>query len=184
VSITPLAPNAVNARAHPYGRFGYGIGRRALFLWLLGLAWIIPAFWDRTFVYAIAIFDIMLILGMIVDRALLPRPQWIEMERTWDSSPALSAMTQLHVRARNESNVVLQCKLLDALHPALRKEPVTFSFTLPAKGEAVHKYAVFPNERGDHRVGKVFLRYTSPLQLLERWAAVDLEQAVRVYPNF
>ncbi|MGZ4815865.1 MAG: DUF58 domain-containing protein [Terriglobales bacterium] len=184
MSIAPLAPNAVRARAHPHGRFGYGIGRRGLFLALLGLAWIIPAFWDKTFIYAIAIFDGILTIAMLVDRAYLPRPQWIEIARTWDSSPALSAMTQLHVRVRNESNVTLSCKLLDALHPALRKEPVSFSLMLPAQGEAVHKYAVFPSERGDHRVGLVYLRYTTPLQLLERWAEADLEQTVRVYPNF
>jgi len=184
VSIAPLAPNAARARAHPYKRVGYGIARRALFLWLLGLAWVIPAFWDRTFIYAIAIFDGILIVAMLVDRALLPRPQWIEIERTWDSSPALTAMTQLHVRVRNESGVSLNCKMLDELHPSLRKEPVQFSLTVPAKGEAVHKYVVFPNERGDHRVGRIFLRYTSPFGMLERWAVADIEQTIRVYPNF
>lgn len=184
MSIAPLAPNAVRAQAHPHGRVGYGFGRRGMFLWLLGLAWVVPAFWDRTFIYAIAIFDGILILAMLVDRALLPRPRQLAVERTWDSSPALSAMTQLHVRVRNESNVALSCKVLDALHPALRKEPVSFALTVPAKGEAVHKYAVFPNERGDHRVGRVYLRYTTALQLVERWVVADLEQTVRVYPNF
>ncbi len=184
MSIAPLAPEAVRARAHPYGHFGYGIGRRGLFLALLGLAWIIPSFWDRTFIFGLLIFDGILIVAMLVDRSYLPRPQWIEAERTWDSSPALGAMTQLHIRVRNESNVVLSCKLLDALHPALRKEPVAISLTVSARGEAVHKYVVFPNERGDHRIGRLYLRYTTPLNLLERWAEVGLDQTVRVYPNF
>ena len=184
MSIAPLAPQTVRARAHPYGRVGYGFGRRGLFLALLGLAWIIPAFWDKTFIYAIVIFDAILIVAMLVDRAYLPRPQWIEIERAWDSSPALSAMTQLHIRMRNESNVALTCKLLDALHPALRKDTVAFKLNIPSRGEAVHKYVVFPNERGDHRIGRIYLRYTTPLDLLERWAEVDLDQTVRVYPNF
>lgn len=182
--IAPLAPDAVRARTHAYGRLGYGFGRRGIFLWILGLAWVIPAFWDKTFVYAIAIFDGILIVAMLVDGALMARPEQVEVERTWDSSPALSAMTQLHVRVRNESNSALTCKVLDALDPALRKEPVTFTLAVAPKSDAVHKYAVFPNERGDHRVGKIYLRYTTHLQLLERWVAADVEQTVRVYPNF
>jgi len=184
VSIAPLAPPAVHARARPYGRLGYGFGRRALFLWLLGLAWVVPAFWDKSFAYAIAIFDGILIIAMVIDRTLLARPAQLEIERTWDSSPALSAMTQLHLRVRNESSVALNCKVLDELHPALRRDPIAFTLALPAKGEATYKYAIFPNERGDHRVGPVYLRYTTPLQLVERWAVADLNQTVRVYPNF
>ena len=184
MSIAPLAPNAVRAHARPYGRIGYGFGRRAMFLWLLGLAWVVPAFWDKTFAYAVAIFDGVLILAMLVDFAVLAKPEQIEAERTWDSAPALTAMTQLHLRLRNESGTTVNCKVLDELSSALRKEPVTFALAIPAKGSAVHKYVVFPNERGDHRLGRVYLRYTTALQLLERWAVADLAQTVRVYPNF
>lgn len=184
MSIAPLAPNPVQARARPYGRVGYAFGRRALFLWVLGLAWVVPAFWDKTFAYAVAIFDGILFLAMLADAAMLARPEQIEVERTWDSSPALSAMTQLHLLLRSASSTAVTCEVLDELHPALRKEPVSFSIALPANGEAVHKYAVFPNERGDHKVGRVYLRYATALQLVERWAVADLTQAVRVYPNF
>jgi uncharacterized protein (DUF58 family) len=183
VSIAPLAPSAAKARAHPHGRVGYALARRALFLWLLGLAWVIPAFWDKSFLYAIALFDGILLLAMLADGALLPRPQCIEVERSWDSSPGLGAMTRLHVRIRNESSVAVNCKLLDALHPALRKQPVTFSLAVPANGEAVHKYVVFPNERGDQRAARIYLRYTSLFGMLERRAVADVEQTVRVYPN-
>lgn len=183
MSLAPLAPVPAKARLHPHGRIGYAIARRALFLWLLGLAWVIPAFWDNSFIYAIAIFDGILLLAMLADGAMLPRPSWIEVERAWDSSPGLGAMTQLHVRVRNESGVAVKCRVLDALHPALRKQPVTFTLAVPAKGEAAHKFVVFPNERGDHRVGRIYVRYTSPFGMLERWAVADVDQAVRVYPN-
>jgi uncharacterized protein (DUF58 family) len=153
-------------------------------VWLLGLAWIVPAFWDRTFLYALGIFDGILLIAMLVDARLLPRPQWIEVERSWDSAPALSAMTQLQVRIKNDSGVSLTCKVLDALHSAIRKEPVAFQLTVPAKGCEGHKFVVFPNQRGDHRLGRIYLRYTTPLQLLERWAEADVEQTIRVYPNF
>ena len=184
MSVAPLAPPAVRAHAHPHGRIGFAFGRRALFLWLLGLAWVVPAFWDKSFIYAIAIWDGVLLVAALIDGALLPKPQQIEAERAWDSSPALSTMTQLHVRVRNESGTAITCRALDALHPALRKDPVSFSLAVPANGNAVHKFVVFPKERGDLRVGRVFLRYTTALQLVERWTAVDLEQTIRVYPDF
>jgi len=41
-----------------------------------------------------------------------------------------------------------------------------------------------PGERGDVRVGRVYLRYRSSLDIAERWALADLQQTVRVYPNF
>jgi uncharacterized protein (DUF58 family) len=44
-------------------------------------------------------------------------------------------------------------------------------------------YAILPNERGDARLGRVFLRYESPWRLAQRWASADLAQTVRVYPN-
>ena len=183
MSIAPLAPVPVKAHARPYGRVGYGFGRRALFLWMIGLLWVVPAFWDRTFAYAIAIFDGVLLVAMLVDRALLPKPHQIEVERTWDTAPALNAMTSLHLRLRNQSGTAITCKVLDELHPALRKEPVAFTLAVPGPGHARHKYAVFPNERGDQRIGRIFLRYTTTLQLVERWAGADLTQPVRVYPN-
>jgi uncharacterized protein (DUF58 family) len=47
---------------------------------------------------------------------------------------------------------------------------------------ATLRYAFTPRQRGDHRAGKLYVRYRSPLGLLERWSAADLTQIVRIYP--
>jgi uncharacterized protein (DUF58 family) len=41
---------------------------------------------------------------------------------------------------------------------------------------------VEPKERGDWETGGLYLRYRSPLGLIERWARAPLTQTVRVYP--
>ena len=43
--------------------------------------------------------------------------------------------------------------------------------------------AIFPAERGDARLGRVFVKYQSIFRIAERWAEADLAQVVRVYPN-
>ena len=45
------------------------------------------------------------------------------------------------------------------------------------------QYTIFPQARGDHSLGRVFIRYRSALQFAERRATADLRQTVRVYPN-
>jgi uncharacterized protein (DUF58 family) len=44
------------------------------------------------------------------------------------------------------------------------------------------RYRVEPKERGDWETGWLYVRYRSPLGLLERWAKAPLAQTVRVYP--
>jgi uncharacterized protein (DUF58 family) len=44
------------------------------------------------------------------------------------------------------------------------------------------RYRVEPLERGDWETGWLYLRYRSPLGLIERWAIAPLTQTVRVYP--
>ena len=45
------------------------------------------------------------------------------------------------------------------------------------------RYRVEPRDRGDVQTGSVYLRYTSLLGLVERWAMAPLQQTVRIYPT-
>jgi uncharacterized protein (DUF58 family) len=47
---------------------------------------------------------------------------------------------------------------------------------------ATLRYTFTPSQRGDHLAGKLYVRYRSPVGLLERWSAADLTQTVRIYP--
>jgi len=54
---------------------------------------------------------------------------------------------------------------------------------VPAKDRARTSYRILPGERGDQRVGRLFLRYQSWLGLAQRWAVAETAQTVRVFPD-
>ena len=61
-----LVPPPVTAACQARGRFGFGFGRRFFFLFVCGLLWIIPGFWNRTFLYAVAAWDCLLLVAKAV----------------------------------------------------------------------------------------------------------------------
>jgi uncharacterized protein (DUF58 family) len=48
---------------------------------------------------------------------------------------------------------------------------------------ATVRYSIRPRERGDVLVGDLYLRYSSNLGLVARWATAPLAQSVRIYPE-
>ena len=62
-NLSTLVPAEVEATTHSYKRFGVAFGDRFFTLLLLGLLWIIPAFLDLRFVYALLAWDGLVILA-------------------------------------------------------------------------------------------------------------------------
>lgn len=183
VSFAPLAPAAVSANAAAHRRFAAGFGRRFLLLWLAGLAWVVPAFWNRTFVYGLVVWEAVLIAGWLMDLFRLPRPSQLTVERSWPAALYLSVPNQVRITVRAESARRVWCAVVDEAPPALRDVPPTLALEVSARSRETAQYAIMPRERGDLKMGRVFLRYGGVLQLAERWAAAGLVQTVRVYPN-
>jgi uncharacterized protein (DUF58 family) len=73
-------------------------------------------------------------------------------------------------------------RLIDDLHPALIAAPTTETTLAYPRETAKTSLLCYPNRRGDFSLGKIFLRYSSGLRLIERWAVADAEQVVRVFP--
>ena len=78
--------------------------------------------------------------------------------------------------------MIVDCRLVDDLPPALVAEPATLRLTAFPRVPASLRYRVEPKERGDWETGWLYVRYRSPLGLAERWARAPLTQTVRVYP--
>ncbi len=198
-----LAPQKVTVRAQSRGRWPAAFGSRFFVALIVGLVWIGPAWWDLHFLYAMAVWDALLLLVWFSDWRRLPRPEQLEASRTW-----LSPLTQgtesaitLSIRSANKSR--LHFRLEDDLPLSLSVDKGTgmpapisgglvapeisdlpgIEFTLGRDGAGQGVYLVRPRERGDLQVGGVFLRYQSPQRLAERWGFADLKQTVRVYPN-
>src|ERR1019366_3023684 len=96
--------------------------------------------------------------------------------------PALDSETEIELTIENRGRVIVECRLVDDLPPALVAEPATHRLTAFPRIPARLRYRVEPKERGDWEAGWLYVRYRSPLGLAERWARANLVQAVRVNP--
>jgi uncharacterized protein (DUF58 family) len=180
----PLEPSPVAAPAEPRGRFGGGAGPRLLLLAGVGLAWIIPALWNRTFLWAMLLWDGLLLLAFLADWLRLPRPKQIMVRREWRSPLSIGVAASVELFVANQSSVDLWLSAYDELPPSNWHLSKAFTLDVPAKASRSIHYEYTPGARGDLRTGRVFLRYRSGFLMTERWAVADLRQTVRVYPNF
>ncbi len=180
-----LIPETVSAQAKSQGRFGriagFGLTARGLLLLLLGVLWALPAFFHPRWVWAMAAWDL-LVLGLAAAEAWgLPAPESISVERQFGSALSVAQATEVTVTIRHTGRRVLEIGATDELHPALLQMPRTIHVRAFPMDTAKAAWTVVPNERGEFRLGKVFLRYRKALDLVERWAVADLRQEVRVY---
>jgi uncharacterized protein (DUF58 family) len=180
----PLEPSPVEAPAEPRGRFGGGAGPRLLLLAGVGVAWIIPALWNQTFLWAMLLWDGLLLLAFLADWLRLPRPKQLMVRREWRSPLSIGVAASVELFVANQSSVDLWLSAYDELPPSNWHLSKAFTLDVPAKARRSIHYEYTPGARGDLRTGRVFLRYRSGFLMAERWAVADLRQTVRVYPNF
>ena len=180
----PLEPPAIEAAAQPHGRFGGAAGPRLLLFAGAGLAWIIPALWNHRFLYAMLLWDVLLLLAFAADWLRLPRPRQLLVERRWGSAFSIGVKSPLSISIRNVTRVPVQIRIVDELPQSTSHEIKTSVVNVLGEGAATAHLEYTPGSRGDRMTGKVFLRYQSAFQMAERWAVADLAQTVRIYPNF
>ena len=128
------------------------------------------------------LWDGLLLTAALLDGLRLPRPRQLITERSWSNAPALDSETEIELTIENESRIIVECRLIDDLPPALVAQPVTHRLTAFPRVPAKLRYRVDPQERGDCQTGWLYVKYRSPLGLAERWAKAPLTQTVRVYP--
>jgi len=178
-----LVPAEVEAAASSYKRWGVAFGNRFFVLLLLGLIWIVPAFVDLRFVYALLLWDVLVVLAWLADLAQLPKPSQLRVRRTWRSAVALSIPSNIDLTLINSSHKLVQATIVDTVPEQLGNEPPTLSIKAAAKSEKTVEYRIRPVQRGDAKLGDCYVRYQSGLHIAERWVRVSLPQTVRIYPN-
>ncbi len=180
----PMEPPSVEAAGRPRGKIPGGAGPRFVLLAAVGLAWTVPAFWNHNFLYAMLLWDLLLLLGFAVDWFRLPHPQQLTIRRQWLSPLSMGVNSRFTISVANPSALDLRLQLFDDLPSSTWHEIKPVALTLPGRSTQSATLTYTPGRRGDLKTGKVFLRYQSVFQMAERWAVADLEQTVRVYPNF
>lgn len=182
-SARPLVPQDVASRGRPVGRVAFGFGPRFFVMVLLGLLWLVPAWWAPRLIVAMILWDAMALLAFGFDLGGLPKPQEMEGRRTWEHAPSLATPSEVCMVVRNFGRVATRCTLVDETPASFRTSPPSLSLVVAPRQIASTRYEIVPRERGDVRLGRLFLRYQSQLGFAERWASVELSQTVRVLPD-
>jgi uncharacterized protein (DUF58 family) len=177
-----LHPAPVSAVCERRRRWSFGLTPRSIGLLLAGFVWLIPGFWDGRLAYAMPAWDGLVLLFALLDGLRLPAAARLSASRSWLNAPALDSETEIELTIENRGRMILDCRLVDDLPPALVEEPETLRLTAFPRVPAKLRYRVKPNERGDWETGWLYVRYRSGLGLAERWARAPLTQTVRVYP--
>ena len=179
----PLIPEEVGARARALGRLPFGFGPRFFVMLLLGLLWLVPAWWSPRLIGAMFLWDFVTVLAFLSDLLGLPKPTEIEARRSWERAPALARPCEVALVIGNFAGIAIRCFLTDETPASFRLAPPMLELLVPAKDRARTSYRILPGERGDQRVGRLFLRYQSWLGLAQRWAVAETAQTVRVFPD-
>lgn len=186
-----LAPETREARGAPLARRSFlgrilpsgGFGRRAFSLFLLGLVWIGPAWFERRFLWAMGAWDAAVLLLWVWDYARLPHPAEIIVRRVWRHPVAFGTASAVSIEFEDLGRLSILVSLVDEVPAALVQRPPERTLRVPSGDKGSAGYEVFPRERGDLHLGRLFFRYQSSLRVAERWASADLSQTIRVYPN-
>jgi uncharacterized protein (DUF58 family) len=147
-----------------------------------GLVFALPGFFRATWGYGMLAWDALVLLAVILDGLRLPAAPEMTIERSWSNVPALDSETEIELAVEHSGEMILECHLVDDLPDALVAAPATRNLRVFPRVRATLRYKIEPRERGDVQTGAVYIRYSSPLGLVERWAMAPLEQPVRVYP--
>jgi uncharacterized protein (DUF58 family) len=178
-----LLPPDIESHLRSHDRFAVAFGNRFFVLFLVGLVWLGPAFIDLRFVYALFLWDFMVLLAWFADLALMPKPGQLTVKRSWRSPLALSLPSDVELTLTNSSTSDLEATLVDALPLQLTSEPPTVVVKAGRNNEGRVSYRIRPMRRGDAKVGDCYVRYQSAFRIAQRWARARLEQTVRVYPD-
>ena len=177
-----LHPEPVRAACERRRRWAFGLTPRSLGLLIAGFLLLVPGFWDARLTWAMVVFEVLVLLAALFDGLRLPRAAQLTAGRTWSNAPALDSETEIELTIENNGHMIIECRLVDDLPPALVADPATHRLTAFPRVPANVRYRVEPTERGDWETGWLYVRYRSPLGLAERWAMAPLTQKVRVYP--
>jgi uncharacterized protein (DUF58 family) len=176
-----LLPEPRVGVARRWRRGGFGIGPRLIALLLFGLLWLVPAWWDRRALFGLLAWDVLLLAIFVLDLRRLRRAR-PEASRIWMAAPALATPAEIRIELRNLGEIAF-AGAQDDVPASLRRAPPALRLTTDRWGEARASYQAEPLQRGDVRLGPLFLRGQSRWRIAECWLRADLQQTVRIYPN-
>jgi uncharacterized protein (DUF58 family) len=165
------------------GTLPFGFGPRFFVALLLGLLWVVPAWWSPRLIAALFLWDFIVLAAFVFDLLSLPKPQQIEISRAWLHPPSLATLSDIVIRVRNFGGAAIRCGFVDETPLSFRSAPPMLEMVVAPQICEETRYPILPRERGDIRMGRLFARYQTQLGFAERWAAAEIAQTVRVLPD-
>lgn len=181
--MSPLAPPPQAARAQARGKLPFAFGNRLIVALLVGLVWLVPAWYEPRFLIAMLVWDAALFALWAVDLFRLPKPSALEVRREWSGPLSLGEPGSGRLEVSNPSGIEVNASLIDEIPPLLSASPPSVALDIPPRGTAAQSYPVKPLARGDIATGRAYIRYGSRLGLARRWAVADVARPVRVLPD-
>src|SRR5208283_4505801 len=93
-----LIPPTMSTPAASARRWAAAFQSRFFLALLLGLAWIGPAWWNRRILYALLVWDGVVILAWLIDLRQLPPPAALTISRRWIEPPSLNLDSQVELQ--------------------------------------------------------------------------------------
>ena len=172
-----LIPQSATGMARPLGKagrvVGFGLTPLAMGLFAAGLVMAVPAFFHVRAIGFMLGWDGLIALLVVVDAVWLPRPETFAVTRRFLDSPQLGRATRVELAVRMEGDGVVDLRMVDDLHPSLVAVPAVQRVEVFPREEAVSVATIYPRERGDFGMGRVYLRYRGAFSLVERWAVAE-----------
>lgn len=129
------------------------------------------------------LWDGLVFAAWLWDLLRLPYAEQLEVSRVWEKRPCLGVPGNVVVELQNNGKTPIRARIVDETPTQIRSEPPDLELHVKPGSSTEARYAVMPIERGDTRLGRMFLRFQSPLGLAERWAVAETQQTIRVLPN-
>lgn len=178
-----LAPSNIAAPLKPFGKMPFGFGTRFFVMLLVGIVWIVPAWWSARMLPAAALWDLFVLAVFVFDLLQLPKPGKLEARRKWNGPLALGVPSEVSVEVHNAGRAAVRCRVVDETPSSLRAFPPTVEIIAGPRADGMGKYSVLPRQRGNANIGRLFVRYESNLGFAQKRAVAETAQTVRVLPD-
>src|SRR5215467_2083684 len=118
--LSHLVPQETRGFGKPAGRIPFAFGRRFFLLLLIGLVWLGPAWNDRRFLYAMALWDIAMLGAWLYDLRRLPRPAQLGINRLWNVPPQLDVESKITLELQNSGATLVSAQITEDAPAAFR----------------------------------------------------------------
>lgn len=159
------------------------IGKRFIYLFLLGIIPAALSLIPGVKAYALAVYDLLLLILLLVDFSLTPNPKSFQIHRVMDQKLSLSVWNRIDLVIENPTSYTLMVRIRDGIPESFGTENEVMAFQLAGREQKNVSYRVKPVKRGEYVFPDLHLRVTGVLGLCVRSKTLMISDTIKVFPN-